>query len=275
MAANSAEIFDTLVQIWISQFGEAWEAMAGSRPAMSVQGPIQDPAAAFESDQPQPVWYRFTLGKEPGGDFFVGSKQWERIGTVVLAAAGVDAPSAEDVLGTCGEMLNQAAAGLARALSKQAGREILATPGVQGSAPPHDFPCTAILFPIEDRDHELRLVGSEDLVNQLCSLDAGDKPSAPPVQAAPSNDRGRSMELLLDVELPVSVSFGRAQLPLKDVLKLTTGSIVELNRSVSEPVEVIVNNCVIARGEVVVVEGNFGVRIREVVSRQERLQSLK
>jgi flagellar motor switch protein FliN len=78
----------------------------------------------------------------------------------------------------------------------------------------------------------------------------------------------------LDVELPVRVSFGRAQVPLKEVLKLTTGSIVELNRSVSEPVEIIVNNCVVARGEVVVVEGNFGVRIQEVVSRQDRLRVL-
>jgi flagellar motor switch protein FliN/FliY len=90
--------------------------------------------------------------------------------------------------------------------------------------------------------------------------------------SGPANSR--TFELLLDVELPVSVSFGRAQVPLKDVLKLTTGSIVELNRSILEPVEVIVNNCVIARGEVVVVEGNFGVRVHQVISRQERLRTL-
>ena len=83
-----------------------------------------------------------------------------------------------------------------------------------------------------------------------------------------------SIDLLLDVELPVIVSFGRAQLMLKDVIKLTTGSIVELNRALSEPVEVIVNNCVIARGEVVVVEGNYGIRIKQVISRQERLRTL-
>ncbi|MBL8231774.1 MAG: flagellar motor switch protein FliN [Bryobacterales bacterium] len=82
------------------------------------------------------------------------------------------------------------------------------------------------------------------------------------------------MDLLLEVELPVSVSFGRAQLPLKDVLKLNSGSIVELNRSINEPVEVIVNNCVVARGEVVVVEGNYGVRIKQIVSREERLRTL-
>ena len=74
--------------------------------------------------------------------------------------------------------------------------------------------------------------------------------------------------------MPVGVSFGRTQLPLKDVIKLSTGSIVELNRAITEPVEVIVNNCVIARGEVVVIEGNYGVRIREIVSPEERLRSL-
>jgi flagellar motor switch protein FliN/FliY len=87
-------------------------------------------------------------------------------------------------------------------------------------------------------------------------------------------ETSKTLDLLLEVELPVSVSFGRAQLRLKDVIKLSTGSIVELNRSVSEPVEVIVNNCVIARGEVVVLEGYYGVRIQQIISRQERLRTL-
>ena len=84
-----------------------------------------------------------------------------------------------------------------------------------------------------------------------------------------------TFDLLLDVELPVCVSFGGAEMQLKDVLKLTTGSIVELNRTVAEPVELIVNNCVIARGEVVVIDGNFGVRVQHVVSRQDRMRTIK
>ncbi|MEI9977177.1 MAG: FliM/FliN family flagellar motor switch protein [Ignavibacteriota bacterium] len=60
-----------------------------------------------------------------------------------------------------------------------------------------------------------------------------------------------TLDLLLDVEMPVSVSFGRTQVRIQDILKLITGSIIELDRAISEPVEVIVNNCVIARGEVV------------------------
>jgi flagellar motor switch protein FliN/FliY len=82
------------------------------------------------------------------------------------------------------------------------------------------------------------------------------------------------MELLLDVELPVSISFGKTRLPLRDVLKLTTGSIVELNRTATDPVDVLVNQRLIARGEVVVVEGNYGVRIQEIASRQDRLRSI-
>jgi flagellar motor switch protein FliN/FliY len=99
---------------------------------------------------------------------------------------------------------------------------------------------------------------------------AAQSPSAP----AESPTSTSQFDLLLDVELPVSVSFGRALVPLKEVLKLSSGSIVELNRAVTEPVEVIVNNCVIARGEVVVVEGNYGVRIQQIVSRQDRLRTV-
>lgn len=76
---------------------------------------------------------------------------------------------------------------------------------------------------------------------------------------------------ILDVELPVTVSIGGTQLPLREVLKLTTGSIVELDRLITDPVDILVNKCIIARGEVVVIEGNYGVRILQVVSRSERL----
>src|ERR1035441_2789302 len=95
--------------------------------------------------------------------------------------------------------------------------------------------------------------GGESVEAHASHSDAGS--SAVP---AGRSDIPPTMDLLLDVELPVSVSFGKTEIPMKDVLKLTTGSIVELNRGVNEPVEVLVNHCLIARGEVVVVEGNYG-----------------
>jgi flagellar motor switch protein FliN len=85
----------------------------------------------------------------------------------------------------------------------------------------------------------------------------------------PTQLNADALNLLLDMKLPLSISFGSTQLPLKEVMKLTIGSTVELNRMTSDPVEIIVNDCVMARGEVVVVEGNYGVRIKQIVGRGE------
>src|SRR5260370_34641788 len=82
-----------------------------------------------------------------------------------------------------------------------------------------------------------------------------------------------TLGLLLDLELPVSVSFGKTKMPLQQVLRWTSGSIVELENAANDPVEIVVNHCVIARGEVVVVDGNYGVRIQQIVSRERRIET--
>jgi flagellar motor switch protein FliN/FliY len=69
----------------------------------------------------------------------------------------------------------------------------------------------------------------------------------------------------MGLELPVSISFGKARVELKQLLSLGAGSLVELDRSPSDLVDVIVKDVIIARGELVAVDGNYGVRIRELV----------
>ncbi len=83
-----------------------------------------------------------------------------------------------------------------------------------------------------------------------------------------------NIDLLLDVELPIVVSFGETEMPLKEVLRLGVGSVIELDKSVNDPVTIIVNDKPIARGEVVMVDGNYGVRVLEVDSTADRLRSL-
>jgi flagellar motor switch protein FliN len=94
------------------------------------------------------------------------------------------------------------------------------------------------------------------------------------IKEASAGSENWNIEMLLDVELPVSVSFGNSEMPLKDVLKLGTGSVIELDKSVNDPVTIIVNHKPIARGEVVMVDGNYGVRILEVESKADRIRSL-
>jgi len=83
-----------------------------------------------------------------------------------------------------------------------------------------------------------------------------------------------SLDLLLDIPLDLSVELGRVKMLVKDVLELGTGSIVEIEKSAGEPVDVLVNGRVVARGEVVVIEDNFGVRLTEILSPQDRLTRL-
>lgn len=80
----------------------------------------------------------------------------------------------------------------------------------------------------------------------------------------------QTMDVLLDVELPVTVRLGSVPVPLGLVMGLNAGSLVEFDRAADELVEVLVNNRVVARGEMVTVQGNYGVRITEITSRLER-----
>ena len=96
--------------------------------------------------------------------------------------------------------------------------------------------------------------------------DSGVKPPDTGEQAAQNTG---TMDLLMDMELPVMVRFGSTRMLLRDLLKLTAGSFVEFNRSPENAVEVLVNGRIVARGSAIVVEGNYGVRISEIAPARE------
>jgi flagellar motor switch protein FliN len=82
-----------------------------------------------------------------------------------------------------------------------------------------------------------------------------------------------NLDLLKDIELPVTLRFGSAQMSLRDLAALNTGAVIQLDRPLTDPVEVLVGGSVIARGEPIVVQGVYGVRISEIASRHERLMT--
>ncbi len=87
--------------------------------------------------------------------------------------------------------------------------------------------------------------------------------------------QSNSIDLLLDVPLRVSVELGRATMTIREVLNLGAGSVVELDKMAGEPVDIMANDRLIARGEVVVVDENFGVRVTDIVTVEKRLNSLR
>ncbi len=84
----------------------------------------------------------------------------------------------------------------------------------------------------------------------------------------------RNIDMLMDVNLPVAIELGRTKLSISAILALGPGSVVELNKLAGEPIDVLVNNKPIAKGEVVVVDENFGVRITQLLTSEERLRAL-
>lgn len=93
----------------------------------------------------------------------------------------------------------------------------------------------------------------------------------------PGGPRGahRNLDVVLDLELPITVRFGETRLTLDALARLGVGSLIDLERAPDDPVELLVNGRLVARGEVVVVSGCYGVRVSEVVSAADRLRSLE
>jgi flagellar motor switch protein FliN/FliY len=84
----------------------------------------------------------------------------------------------------------------------------------------------------------------------------------------------RDIDMILDIPVQITVELGRTKLPIKGLLELAPGSVVELDGIAGEPMDVYVNNCLIAKGEVVVVNERFGIRITDVVTPSERIRKL-
>jgi flagellar motor switch protein FliN/FliY len=271
-----------VVDQWAEGLADVLGAMTDQRPEIVWTG--RSGAVAADSEA---LWWEQPFQPFPDMIVWVAAPKllWEHAGSVTLQAAGLETLAPAEIRNTWFEILGQALNVMARSLTSVFGREVSCDPGLE--RPPDrevgGWASVAVRFPGVDLP-PLVIALSARMLALLAAPTAHPEnersvepesvaplPRPSPTPAAPS----RTMDLLLDVDLPVSISFGKTQLSLKDALKLTTGSIVELNRGVNDQVEVLVNQCLIARGEVVVVEGNYGVRIQQIASRQDRLRSMR
>ena len=101
------------------------------------------------------------------------------------------------------------------------------------------------------------------------------EPLKPAASAVGSTGLSRGVELLLDVELDATLRFGCREMPLGEILDLGPGDVVQLDRHIADPVDLIVGDKIVARGEVVLINGNFGLRVTEVSAPKKRLESIR
>jgi len=134
-------------------------------------------------------------------------------------------------------------------------------------------------FQLKAADRSWTVLVRDEVRAPRPAADAGKKPASSPVppvaEPAPAAAPNPGIELLLDVELEASLRFGSREMPLGEILDLGPGDVVQLDRHVADPVDLIVGDKIVARGEVVLVNGNFGLRVTEVAAPRKRLESIR
>ena len=127
-----------------------------------------------------------------------------------------------------------------------------------------------------DLEFELALTIDEGLAADLCALRAAEPEAAERGDRRADNGAPPSkIDMILDVTLPVAVELGRARMQIQDILKLAPGSVIALDKSAGDPVELFINDRAIAKGEVVIIDENFGIRLTSIVTASERIRTLR
>ncbi len=232
--------------------------------------------------------------KETGGSVYIVLKK-KLSGYIANLMVGVEEQKEEitpDDIDALVEAMNQILSSFGISLKEKFGKEFtFEQVNITLSKPDELFDKISIDEPvisevnlkIENLEEKIFVLVSQDVFNY--SKDEGeekeeeekvDKIETYTPQEIRISDEGipENIKLLLDVELPIVIRIGSTEMKLKDVMKLGIGSIVQLDKPVDEPVELLVNEKLIAKGEVVVVDSNFAIRIIDIESKEERIKSL-
>ncbi len=125
-------------------------------------------------------------------------------------------------------------------------------------------------------EHQASSTDSENITSDKLAVD---KPKFPELDTASEDTEfsefDSKLELLYDLQLPVTIELGRTNMLIRNILKLGRGSVIEFDKLVSEPVDVLVNGRKVAEGEVVVIDKHFGIRITTLVDPSDRLKSIR
>jgi flagellar motor switch protein FliN/FliY len=203
------------------------------------------------------------------------------VGEAAVENGGLTSAGEDALKQTVGEMLTAAAATLGTALRRPLSFGPVTLTLAEGlDALPADLidardPGWAVRYSISaDDGYQAALVLT--IASALAQEIGSTAPDGAGDGDAARGDAGPArLDLILDISLPVTVELGRARMQIQDILKLGPGSIIELEKSAGDPVELCINDRPIAKGEVVVIDENFGIRLTSIVTASERIRTLR
>jgi flagellar motor switch protein FliN len=269
--------------IWVDCFRGVLGQVAGFAVTVEPESPDESAGGEAAAGQPE-VWVLFATSQALRGEMAILTTE---AGAVQLAqvlmseppdAAAPFDPSRREAYE---EFLRQVVGQVATSLKSAAGGDV-EIKSAGNSAPAWQNPSRAGIRIGGEKLAPIRLfvIVTAELAGSFQTPQEVSLPSTPnpgePSMAQPelSAARNSNLELLLDVTLDATICFGQNQMLLRDILELHPGAAVTLNRTVDEPVDLLVGGRMVARGEVVIVDGNYGLRITEILSSHQRILSL-
>jgi flagellar motor switch protein FliN len=298
-SANAA-VLKKLGDLWGSSFAGLLTSLQVVSPAVSISGPVSAPGPTAQEIE-KLVCIRFSLGKALNGELLWVAEKPAALALAQLFMSEALNPAeefGEEKRDAFSELLRQVAGNVATGWKGEFGTEIeLSYQATVEPAPVTAKLLTMRLTAEKIPELTLRLFLNEELANALASMPASvpapaevkdEKPKPalaatpePELQAEPEPPAASrttplptNLGLVLDVELEATIRFGEREMLLRDIFGLIAGAVVELNQMVNEPAQLLVAGRLVARGEVVVVDGNFGLRVTEVASVNERVAAI-
>jgi flagellar motor switch protein FliN len=261
---DAARLPAWLMKLWSDSLETVIESMLSDRPTVTFQ-----PSQEKSHDAKRRVWWGQPLSLVPAPALWIGApvESWQELGRLVLSALGVAEPTDDDVQATCRDLLAQVGSALAQFLTQQFGEEVRSGDVVASDQPDCSSPA---IFDVELKVGRVSLEGTAQLDRTFldCLHEFAQRtrdetqqelPEDDESEAAPPDTR-QSKTLLPKVELRVRVVLGRTSLPLRDVFKMNVGSVIELDRGCADLADVMIDDHTIARGEIVGVNGNYGIK---------------
>lgn len=229
-----------------------------------------DQDAVTVKDRTEPVCLRLRLDASLQGEFIL---EFDREEAAMLASQLLRRPAGESGIEDSEALLRLIKSALGdfrSALAKSYGT--FEMDAVAGAEPPLDSAYTAQITAVDGSSNRITIAMymNQELTDALSAGSVHGNTTESDNRTTKANDGEVippqvNLNLVMDVELNVTLRFGRRQLTLREVLELTSGSVVELDRQVDEPVELLLDGEVIAKGEAVVIDGNYGFRVTEVI----------
>lgn len=286
-ASPNTPALKRFVELWAAAISQVMASLGVRSPAAEAAEAISAPAPTAEEFE-KLVCLRFTASGAIKGELLWVAEEPAALQFAQLLLAEPLKPEAEfgaKQREAHAEFMKQVASRVSSAWLPEFGTEMALAYQESAAAAPVTASMVALRLTGEKfAEASLRLFLEPDLCAALSSVQVPPAAPQPTPEAEPaaveipdaprSNPLPANLNLVLDVELEATIRFGEREMLLRDIFALMAGAVVELNQMVNEPAELLVAGRLVARGDVVLVDGNFGLRVTEVVSFNERLAAI-